>query len=312
MSPTSILHDIVFSTSFRLYNARVLLVTSAFIGGFIAPLMVEFIVTLTNGLPDDAEISIIAFISSLWIVGHQTFNVFSARYIYAAFDIMLTLAETGVLGINLRKIFVQEHLGPVGNAIPSLQLATLTLSALFRAWTMWASTEKLYKERFDFFGGCPSHQQPNNPFRFLLGRSLWKPLVRDESEIIEVIRGVTLIFLSLGLPVFAVYTIIFVPALQSQVEIRSVIPSPNSYEARSIIIGVVLPSGATMDAAAVNVTGNSRFISGFDQPCPVSRVPHTPVVTFNAECDSWDTLNAVTVSLDFSEFPNDSSTIVHV
>ncbi|KAJ7917717.1 hypothetical protein B0H13DRAFT_1870018 [Mycena leptocephala] len=175
----------------------------------------------------------------------------------------------------------------MGNTIPALQLGTLGRSILFRVCSMWTSTEKLYKQRFNFFGGCPPRHRAENPFRFLLGWSVWKPLVRGESEIIEVTRGVTLIFLSLGLPVFAVYTIIFVPAPQSQVEIRSLVPSPNSYDATDIEIGIQLqglPFGPTLDAPAINVTVD--LLREFVQPS--------------------------TVSLDLRQFPTSDSTVVHV
>ncbi|KAJ7138302.1 hypothetical protein C8R44DRAFT_342411 [Mycena epipterygia] len=161
---------IVFSPVIRMYNMRAVLLVTAF-----------FLPTQLIAATRDEAIP--GFVGSVAIMCHQAISIFAGRNLYAAVDMALVLAEIGVLIFDYKTMVAVFLPAPLSSIIwvvfvISLQLGTLALSALFRACSLWASPEKLYKQQFSFFGGCPQHQQTASPFRILLGRSMWRPLVR--------------------------------------------------------------------------------------------------------------------------------------
>ena len=85
-----------------------------------------------------------------------------------------------VLTFNLYRTTFRKQdgvLGALGGPVAwlGIQLFTLFLLALCRALTMCTSPEKLYKQRFQFFGGCIVHDDVDGKVLLysVFGRSMW-------------------------------------------------------------------------------------------------------------------------------------------
>ncbi|KAJ7447706.1 hypothetical protein FB451DRAFT_1188231 [Mycena latifolia] len=83
--------------------------------------------------------------------------------------------------------------------------------------------------------------------------------------------------------------------------------------AAHIVIGVDLPFGPALNGTAINVTG---WATGpLYEPCLVSNWPNRSVSSYKVECPqsgNWDKYNGVSVSLNFSQFSTNESTLAYV
>ncbi|KAJ7219740.1 hypothetical protein C8J57DRAFT_1537038 [Mycena rebaudengoi] len=77
---------------------------------------------------------------------------------------------------------------------------------------MRASKDGSLRQRFAFFGGCTPAHPRYTLLTIVLNRSVARPLVRGESMFIILIRAVILKFCGVGVPAFAIYSIIIVPS----------------------------------------------------------------------------------------------------
>ncbi|KAK6977154.1 hypothetical protein R3P38DRAFT_3476306 [Favolaschia claudopus] len=94
------------------------------------------------------------------------------------------------------------------------------MSASFRVSTILRSREKLFRQRFHLLGACTRINPPYTPFRILIGRAMARPLVRH-ARLLLVVRGVFIALIALGVPAFAIYSIVVLPSL-AQIYTRSI------------------------------------------------------------------------------------------
>ncbi|KAJ7088288.1 hypothetical protein C8R44DRAFT_444355 [Mycena epipterygia] len=103
-------------------------------------------------------------------------------------------------------------------------LILLLVSSVFRTATILKSKQRIFSQRFSFLGGCFRAHPPYTPLRILLTRSLARPLVRGESRPIIFTRALVLSCIIVGVPLFAIYAIIFAPlAATNQVYTKSLV-----------------------------------------------------------------------------------------
>ncbi|KAJ7471757.1 hypothetical protein FB451DRAFT_1399072 [Mycena latifolia] len=311
MSSTSIFHAFAFSPSYRIFTARVLYMTTTMVLGFVAA-------DLLWPSSEDINSPIVwtGFITSLCIVGHQiymqlfTSSAVAGSTMYAAIDMALIFAEVAAITFYLHGIAVYGPFSHMLLAAISVQLLAVAVSGLFRACTMvrLTSVESVFKQRFDFFGGCARHRKTEIFFAAFLGPG--------ESPIIIFIRALALTFLWLALIIIAENNIIFVPIFNSKIATRTFVPSAGAYNAQTaarIAIGVELPFGPALNASAVNVTG--RAAGPLYEACPAAGWLNRSFPAYIAECPqsgNWAKYNGVAVSLDFSGFAANETTLAYV
>ncbi|KAK7030145.1 hypothetical protein R3P38DRAFT_895868 [Favolaschia claudopus] len=95
------------------------------------------------------------------------------------------------------------------------------MSASFRLATISKSPQRFFRQRFLLLGVCARINPTYTPLRILIGRAMARPLVRGEARPLLIIRGVLIALIALGVPAFAVYSIIILPSL-AQIYTRSI------------------------------------------------------------------------------------------
>ncbi|KAJ7106004.1 hypothetical protein C8R44DRAFT_987545 [Mycena epipterygia] len=167
---------------------------------------------------------------SLIFLHHSTIIVFGWRvHRLAIIDLAIVGIETCVLCDVLYQIASQQYFifsvsGPFV-CILTIQMVLLLLSAAFRTATALACNDKLVNQRFAFLGGCARTRPPYTPLAILLNRRLLRPLVRAESSLIIFVRVLVLACIGVGVPSFAIYTIIITPfnGAEAQVYTKSLV-----------------------------------------------------------------------------------------
>ncbi|KAF7365973.1 Short-chain dehydrogenase/reductase family protein [Mycena venus] len=299
---------ILFSRLFRVLTIYTLCIATIFALFF----SIVFFVA-----PANAD-SVAALGGSVSIICHILLNDIMKRRLYAAVDMALILSETGVLSFHFYNTYLklEDATNEIVLGFVALQLFTLALSILFRAASMWASPERLYKQRFEFFGGCIAPQAEKHssyaPFgrsrwRPLMARSMWRPLVRGEALVIKILRTVILVLLALGFPYYAYYTYgLKLYGMTQSINVLCAQAFPKGFQIDKSAIAVGGTSGSIAAACTVNDSGNRDVVQQIGLP--------TSFITssFVAECDqTWDDLN-MDISIDFNATSADISTIAYV
>ncbi|KAJ7018214.1 hypothetical protein C8F04DRAFT_1405093 [Mycena alexandri] len=88
---------------------------------------------------------------------------------------------------------------------------SLMIFAAFRIATIARCPEPWFRQRLGVLSGCTPLRQPYTPAGILLSRSFARPLVRGESGPIRFVRACLLWCIALGVPVFGLIAIIFMP-----------------------------------------------------------------------------------------------------
>ncbi|KAJ7186970.1 hypothetical protein C8R46DRAFT_1184747, partial [Mycena filopes] len=148
----------------------------------------------------------------------------------AIIDLVWTLLElAGALYTHVHLLLTFEARGSelVINSL-TLMVIALTFSIIFRIATIAKSSQPFLRQRFEFLGGCTSLHPLYTPARILLNRSIARPLVRRESQLILFLRGVVIWCIGLGVPTFAFYTIVLEP-VGTHILSQTVSPFPPPY-----------------------------------------------------------------------------------
>ncbi|KAJ7165156.1 hypothetical protein C8R46DRAFT_1074850 [Mycena filopes] len=151
---------------------------------------------------------------------------------------------------------------PLTTTSSILMLTTLILTIIFRIATMAKFPKPFSCQDFTFLGGCTPHHPPYTAMRIFFGRSIARPLVRKESRPILVVRGVIIWCIAFGVPIFALYTIIFNPRMTriSSQAVSPFTPGQTSFigsyspsGAATLLMRHVNPSDADPDPTAYNI-----------------------------------------------------------
>ncbi|KAJ7025130.1 hypothetical protein C8F04DRAFT_1300507 [Mycena alexandri] len=95
-------------------------------------------------------------------------------------------------------------------AVLSVELADLGILVLFRIATIAKSREKVLHQGLEPLGACTL--EPQRELEIVPARYPVRPLVRGESGVIIWARSQIIFYIGLGLPIFALYRIVFMPA----------------------------------------------------------------------------------------------------
>ncbi|KAJ7705655.1 hypothetical protein B0H16DRAFT_1482279 [Mycena metata] len=166
---------------------------------------------------------------------------------------------TAFLATNLRWLLA---------ALWVVELVGVIIIAGFRISTIAASPEPFFRQRLTFLGGCAPAHPPYTPTHILLNRSIARPLVRGESRPILFMRACIIWCIGLGVPIFAIYSIVFMPITT---KIYSKYVSPFQLNTLSIedyppgnasIFLTPLFGGGFIDAASSNIQVRSTDLAG--------------------------------------------------
>ncbi|KAJ7187000.1 hypothetical protein C8R46DRAFT_1058561 [Mycena filopes] len=198
----------LFNPIFRVWNLRLLLSWTIFIIVYWAEW--EII-----GLQEQLAVAAFCLILLHHILGSGWQWHFKGS---AIFDLGMTLFEVAGLCYIMYRV-CQPHLkhkGAVEDARPlkgifAVELVSLGISAIFRICTMLQTSKRLHHQTLSFLGECTPVYPPYTPLHIFLTRSTTRPLVRGESRLILFTRALVIWCIALGMPAFAVYSIIFQP-----------------------------------------------------------------------------------------------------
>ncbi|KAJ6543067.1 hypothetical protein B0H19DRAFT_1268240 [Mycena capillaripes] len=198
---------ILFNSAARVWNLRLLLLWTV---GILGSLIYS---KLPRGV--DLPTALIIAVCCLLFLHHV---LGSFRWPFkgsALFDLVLILFEIAVLVAFMlyRGLLVVDRV----LFIPALIL--LILSALFRISTITRTKESIVRQRFVFLGSCVQRHPPYTTLSILLNRSIARPLVRGEARYILFGRAMILSLIAIGVPAFAIYSIIITP-LTTQIHTR--------------------------------------------------------------------------------------------
>ncbi|KAF7343503.1 Short-chain dehydrogenase/reductase family protein [Mycena sanguinolenta] len=313
-------YRILFSPGFRIHTTYIFLAATLCTLVFSAFGLYKGLVTLDVGIAASAASSIIL---------HQLLIAFIGRKLYAAVDMVLTLSEFGVLMFVSYNTYMNEDaISFLSITFLGIQLLALLLLILFRASTMWASSERFYKQPFEFFGGCVvGDAQAGKHFLYaIFGRSMWRPLVRGEALLIKMLRTIVLLSLLMIGPAYLVDIAVIRPVYNSKTVTQTVLGSLSSYVPTPVNITLVcihrlrssqlnfpevFAASSQMDKSAITVATPARSPT---TTCPVndlSGVMSPSFVAFIAECDgTWatDFAGGLEISINF----NGTSTIAYI
>ncbi|KAJ7025142.1 hypothetical protein C8F04DRAFT_1191708 [Mycena alexandri] len=118
------------------------------------------------------------------------------------------LVEVFIFALDGLSLFSAPRLYPIAFIV---ELAGLIFLALFRIATIVKSDQKVFRQQVEFLGACSPVYPPYTPLRIFLNRSMTRPLMRGEFQPILLLRAVIIWCITLGLPAFALYTVVFKP-----------------------------------------------------------------------------------------------------
>ncbi|KAJ7711958.1 hypothetical protein B0H16DRAFT_1703171 [Mycena metata] len=191
--------SLLFNPIFRVWNLRLLVLWTISVVVYLA-------LSLCNGVINggSGRLAIIAAVLAGFcvIATHHILSVFQWPFRGSALlDLVFTFVELpGTILLNLYLGFAG-----LGGSIP------LIISAVFRIATITTTPERFFRQRFALLGRCTSVHPPYTPMHIFLNRSMTRPLVRGESRPILFIRACVIWCIGLGVPLFAVYSIVFIP-----------------------------------------------------------------------------------------------------
>ncbi|KAJ7027508.1 hypothetical protein C8F04DRAFT_1189476 [Mycena alexandri] len=145
----------------------------------------------------------------LWTLFATGLLIFDRKALVGAFGYIIPLGFQkyilGCLGVifihNVLSVFRWQLKGSV----------FIDLITGFHIGTIATSPEPFFRQRLTFLGGCTPAHPPYTPARILLNRSIARPLVRGESRPILFARACIIWCIGLGVPIFAIYSIVFRP-----------------------------------------------------------------------------------------------------
>ncbi|KAJ7120108.1 hypothetical protein C8R44DRAFT_787622 [Mycena epipterygia] len=285
---------LLFNPTARVYTLRFLLL------GNIATI-VCLVTSFSHYVPSSVQLAIAC--SSLTILHHSLILFPRRMRRLAAVDFALLIIETGLICdiLNIRLFRYWSWLFLFG-----LQLLMLLLSALFRCATIVKSEHTFFRQPFHFLGGCKSVRPRYTPLSILLNRSISRPLVRGESAVIIFTRAVTISCLALGVPAFAIYAILIVPAL-SQTYTRSLVTPfihDIGYPTENVTVFLVGLASDISNVSGSNIQVNVQLDPSESTNCSTmdSSVPGIDLVV---QCPhGWRYVSAVSISVATSAVSN--------
>ncbi|KAJ7208581.1 hypothetical protein GGX14DRAFT_453946 [Mycena pura] len=210
---------VLFNPAARVYTLRLLLSVD------IACL----VLIMSNDMPYDfvfLPLNLVIAFSVIIPLHHILVHVLSQWRIRipAVVDLVLSAIEIVVLFVIIGNVIKsREYLEVFRVAFDAAEVALqvllvallvlLVLSAIFRLSTVLKCKEGLFRQRFLFFGGCTPAHPPYTLLSIFLNRSIARPLVRGESTVIILARAVILSCFAIGVPAFAIYSMIVLPSI---------------------------------------------------------------------------------------------------
>ncbi|KAJ6543078.1 hypothetical protein B0H19DRAFT_1077094 [Mycena capillaripes] len=242
----------------------------------------------------------------LWTVGIIGFSMMAILQLQLQQAVVPALQITGFLLLFFHHIlgrldysggrskgFVYELIPspPIVFGFIATGLFSLILSAVFRIATITKTKESIVRQRFVFLGSCAPTHPPYTPLSMLLNRSIARPLVRGEARYIMFVRAMILSLISIGVPAFAIYSIIITP-LATQIYTQDLTSSPFSSKYFPPFSDSLSPPG---QATILLSRLDWNFI---DDPASYNIQMHvaTPEVVF--ECQSDSTAAGVLLSVE--------------
>ncbi|KAJ7476275.1 hypothetical protein B0H11DRAFT_2031847 [Mycena galericulata] len=211
----------------------------------------------------------------------------------AAIDLIIVGIENGVTIFDSTYLGFHESILFLFLAIPLL--LALTMSGIFRIATILKSKPPICAQRFEFLGFCTRARPPYTPLAILLNRSITRPLFRGESFVIIVTRAIILSFITLGVPAFALYSIIVNP-LSSEIYTTSIVwASQNPYVSTpgnaTVFLKLFFEEPLTSEDG-LKVTANSIV------DCPLTFGAPSPYRYAFAQCPhDWSAIIDVQISI---------------
>ncbi|KAJ7826887.1 hypothetical protein B0H14DRAFT_1243639 [Mycena olivaceomarginata] len=224
MPHNMILSNILFSSSARVWNLRLLALLLATIG--VSAFLLPSGYILYGFWPGKILLWTFGFI----LLHHVSTAVRDWPIPgLAIIDLVLIFLEASGIAagsisntITLGSAFSQLGLFPrlLNFVCISLGLS-LALSMAFRTATIVRSDGRFFRQRFVFLGACMPSNPPYTPTAILLNRSVARPLVRGESVVIIIARALILSCIAVGLPIFGIYAMVINP-IRASIYTRSV------------------------------------------------------------------------------------------
>ncbi|KAF7378152.1 hypothetical protein MSAN_00239700 [Mycena sanguinolenta] len=273
------LNALLFNSSARMYNLRILLLIT------IALIPTRLIVH--PEADSKGYIVGIDIATSCLILAHHILRLFASKLI-AILDLCLTLVEVCMVAY-LADFSIANYAWSSSSIILRLtlvahpiQLTSLLISLIWSTATIMKSPQKIMHQYFKFLGSCSQPRGPYTPLRILTNRSASKPLVRGEFRGIAIIRAIFLSILCIALPTVGVYTIIVVP-MNAQAFTRQVLTNFAPFLGRMDTnigsnLGIIL-CGQSADLIAEDDTGRPYLdvkVNGAD--CPALNFIYVPEV----------------------------------
>ncbi|KAJ6543065.1 hypothetical protein B0H19DRAFT_1077083 [Mycena capillaripes] len=197
---------VLFNSAARVWNLRLLLLWTVGIFGYLIYSSLPYGVNLPTAL-------VFAGCSLLFL--HHVLGAFRWPFKGSAlFDLGLVLLEITALAYTLYQMMTRD--APILDNLAALGpvLVLLILSAVFRIATIIKTEQSFLHQRFSFLGSCTQTHPPYTPLRILLNRSIARPL-----------RAMILSLIAIGVPAFAIYSIIITP-LATEIYRRDLVQHP--------------------------------------------------------------------------------------
>ncbi|KAF7373042.1 hypothetical protein MSAN_00511700 [Mycena sanguinolenta] len=290
---------VLFNPVVRVWNTRILLLASIF----------NILVFLDGGVPSGNfnPTAAITLTFCLIIVHHIIFVIPWSLKGLAVVDLGLVLLELAseyskhpiiFVMIKVQTVDPAQFAGRIVDILFVPPFLALVLSAVFRIATILKCKDRILLQRAAFLGSCRRTRPPYTPLRILLNRSIARPLVRGESKFIIFPRAVILSSIAVGVPAFALYSIVVAPE-NAQVFTKSIrgssifdgnVLAPGSPTIFLSPLNVLEPSNITMFAPEV-------YTSTSTQQAELIHCPIGPGGTF-IECPcSWPDILNISISV---------------
>ncbi|KAJ7927770.1 hypothetical protein B0H13DRAFT_2265412 [Mycena leptocephala] len=285
---------LLFNPTARVYTLRLLLL------GNIATIVFLVISFSVYAFP---SVQLAIACSSLTLLHHSLILFPRRMRRLAAVDIALLIIETGLICDILSIRLFRSESWPF---LFGLQFLMLLLSALFRCATIVKSEHSFFRQPFDFLGGCKSVRPRYTPLSILLNRSISRPLVRGESAVIIFTRAVILSCLALGVPAFAIYAILILPAF-SKIYTRAIVTSfinDIGYPTDNVTVFLFGLAGDISNVSSSNIQVNAHLDSDKSTNCS-SMDSSVPGVDLVVQCPhGWYSVDSVSISVGTSAVSN--------
>ncbi|KAJ7599640.1 hypothetical protein C8J56DRAFT_908519 [Mycena floridula] len=243
----SVVKDVFVSAPARVYTLRALLLSC--------------VITMLSPWLTGLSTNHLSYFTLMWLttagtICHHTLVLFPGWWNITVVDLLLFVVEYWAFTMVALSVTVE----PTIIVMICINAGLLLVSLIFRIVAILASRNRI---RFDLLAGCRRVTRQYTPGRILLGRSLFRPLIRGESRIIAVIRACILTVTCLGVPLFGIYTIIIIP-MQSQIMQQNIMTDTDLKFAQA-------PDLEDITITMVFVQSKFNIPSfGMSQPCHIS------------------------------------------